>query len=509
MTDLLSPPVAPSPAPAPATPADARAQVLPSLSAMLLDLPALLQSGDPMAPPQAAQLLHQTARALDVVQQPGLARLLRAMETALRQTGALHSTADVSPSPRDVLQLATKDALAHLHTLQAGRSAPVAQLFPAYRAVCKLGGKDSAHPADLWELRWQLAPVAAATADPATQHPALQVAPHSVAPATRALLDQQVLAVVKSADAPAAARLRDLCLGLAQTRSAPADTAFWQAAAGCFDATAHGLLEQDLYTKRLASRVLMHYASVAKAGDGAVAPPDTLVRDLLYYCAQAANTAVMVMDGLPPVLHAVCHSCQLLPQGAPALTTPDAASADDHHLTLDLGRGAEALAVPAPVATALSTPLSDPLAEPLDAAPAATHAAEPADSGLNLSHLVFGDEPVAPKVPTATTVAVAVAPARPAVTAPLEAPPTTPEVAPPVAADTTTDAASTSAADDATAPADAIETEAACAPAERITSTFGTESTALPEAATDEANAALQTPEPAQPIALGTASAVG
>ena len=503
MTDLSSPPAAPRPAPAPAAPADARAQVLPSLSAMLQDLPALLQSSDPMAPPQAAQLLHQTARALDVVQQPGLARLLRAMETALRQPGTLASATntdtgtDTTPSARDVLQLATKDAQAHLHSVQAGRSAPVAHLFPAYRAVCKLGGKDSAHPADLWELRWQLAPITANTAgttnaaDTAAQHPALQVPPHPVAPATRALLDQQVLAVVKSADAPAAARLRDLCLGLAQTRSTAADTAFWQAAAGCFDATAHGLLEQDLYTKRLASRVLMHYASVAKAGDAAaVPPPDTLVRDLLYYCAQAADTAVMVMDGLPPVLQAVCHSCQLLPQGAPAAYDPayDPAQADDSHLTLDLGRGAEALAVPAPMAMPLGTPLSPPFDDPLAASP---HTAEPEDSGLNLSHLVFGDEP-----------APLVAPVVPAV--PAHAP-AAPEAAQPMAADTA------SAADAAIAPvgtADAIETEAAAAPAEGATSTFDAEPAALPEeATTSEANAALETPEATQPIAAATASA--
>ena len=502
MTDLSSPPAAPRPAPAPAAPADARAQVLPSLSAMLQDLPALLQSSDPMAPPQAAQLLHQTARALDVVQQPGLARLLRAMETALRQPGVLAGAADEtpsSPSARDVLQLAAKDALAHLHSLQAGRSAqtpqgmqgpqgsPISHLFPAYRAVCKLGGKDSAHPADLWELPWQLAPITTNTADAAAQHPALQVPPHPVAPATRALLDQQVLAVVKSADAPAAARLRDLCLGLAQTRSTAADTAFWQAAAGCFDATAHGLLEQDLYTKRLASRVLMHYASVAKAGDAAaVTPPDTLVRDLLYYCAQAADTAVMVMDGLPPVLQAVCHSCQLLPQGAPALAAYgpayDAAHADDSHLTLDLGRGAEALAVPTPAAIPLSAPFSDPLA----ALQAAAHAAEPEDSGLNLSHLVFGDEPAAPVAPVVPAHA-----------------PAAPEAAQPMAADTA------SAADAAFAPvgaAAAIETEATAVPAERAISTFDTESAALPEAATSEANAALETPEAAQPIAWDTAS---
>jgi hypothetical protein len=94
--------------------------------------------------------------------------------------------------------------------------------FPAYRAVCKLGGKDSAHPADLWELLWQLAPV------PAPLPARCRYRPTGVAPSTRALLDQQVLAVVKNADAPAAARLRDLCLGLAQTCAAPADTAFWR-----------------------------------------------------------------------------------------------------------------------------------------------------------------------------------------------------------------------------------------------------------------------------------------
>jgi hypothetical protein len=70
--------------------------------------------------------------------------------------------------------------------------------------------------------------------------------------------------------------------------------------------------------KRLASRVLMHYASVARPAT----PPSPAARHpgarSLYYCAQAADTAAMVMDGLPPVLQAICHSCQLLPADAPA-----------------------------------------------------------------------------------------------------------------------------------------------------------------------------------------------
>ncbi|WP_312587377.1 hybrid sensor histidine kinase/response regulator [Comamonas terrigena] len=484
MTDLLTPPAAPTPASA--NLAGARDQVPPSLGAMLQELPALLQSTDPLAPSQAAQLLHQTARALDVVQQPGLARLLRAMETALRQPVAPTGTAPGSPLPRDVLLLAAKDAQAHLQTLQAGRNAQVAHLFPAYRAVCKLGGKDSAHPADLWELLWQLAPV------PAPLPAALQVPPHRVAPSTRALLDQQVLAVVKNADAPAAARLRDLCLGLAQTCAAPADTAFWQAAAGCFDATAHGLLEQDLYTKRLASRVLMHYASVAKAGDSAFTPPpDTLVRDLLYYCAQAADTAAMVMDGLPPVLQAICHSCQLLPADPPARVTQAVTPPGDTTLTLDLGRGAEALAIP----TTVAAPLHDPLAEPRSTTPAAGPSATSDDAGLNLSHLVFGDEPEAPEVP----VEVAEPSGPPAARAPIPQP----------VAQTTGDlsiatpaSAATSAAHDAALPATAGVVEA------MDTSAVPHSATALDNTATPAAAASSVVPHAAGPSEIASVAAV-
>ncbi|MDH1701201.1 response regulator [Comamonas terrigena] len=488
MTDLLTPPAAPTPASAHL--AGARVQVPPSLGAMLQELPALLQSTDPLAPSQAAQLLHQTARALDVVQQPGLARLLRAMEAALRQPAVPTGTAPASPHPRDVLQLAAKDAQAHLQTLQAGRRTQVTHLFPAYRAVCKLGGKDSAHPADLWELRWQLAPV------PAPLPAALQVPPHRVAPSTRALLDQQVLAVVKNADAPAAARLRDLCLGLAQTCAAPADTAFWQAAAGCFDATAHGLLEQDLYTKRLASRVLMHYASVAKAGDSAVTPPpDTLVRDLLYYCAQAADTAAMVMDGLPPVLQAICHSCQLLPADAPAQVTQAAPPPGDATLTLDLGRGAEALAVP----VAVAAPLHDPLAEPYSTTPAADLSSTLDDAGLNLSHLVFGDEPEAPEAPADIAEPSALPAAR--------------KAAPQPVAQTTGDL-STGAAHDAALPAtagvvEAMDTSAVPDSATALDNTAAlaaAASSAVPDAAgpseiaADAAVSAAETPAAAEPV---------
>lgn len=461
MTDLLSP------SPAAAGTADAHALVLPSLSAMLHDLPPLLQSDSPSAAHQAAQLLHQAARALDMVQQPGLARLLRSMEGTLRQPGALHAPAQddaTGPATRDVLLLAARDAMAHLQTLQAGRPAAVAHLFPAYRAVCKLGGKDTAHPADLWELQWQLAPV------PAPLPAALQVAPHAVAPATRALLDQQVLAVVKTADAGAAAQLRDLCLGLAQTRTQASDTAFWHAAAGCFDATAHGLLEQDLYTKRLASRVLMHYAGVAKAADTPVAPPDILVRDLLYYCAQAADTGSMLMDGLPPVLHAVCRNCQLLPADTLAHTAIDTDQPVDSW-TLDLGQGAEAFAAPVVQPVSLATPTPEHTSAPPQELP---------DPGLNLSHLVFGDEPEPPAEPTP---------------APAPAPASTP--APAAAAAPTTEIAT------------ATEKEAAHAPAQsaagQLNSITAPTDTAAPSLA--PADWAEQTPLAPEPLHSPSAEA--
>ena len=99
----------------------------------------------------------------------------------------------------------------------------------------------------------------------------------------RAILDQAVLKIVKTADAAAASTLSQVCTALATGQKALESHTFWMIAAGYFDAMAHALLPADIYTKRTASRILQQYAALAKGESG---PSERLAQDLVFFCAQ-------------------------------------------------------------------------------------------------------------------------------------------------------------------------------------------------------------------------------
>ena len=60
---------------------------------------------------------------------------------------------------------------------------------------------------------------------------------------------------------------------------------FWNLAAAMFEAQHHGLLGFDVFTKRVASRLLAQFR-ILERGDSDVS--ERLARDLLFFCAQAA-----------------------------------------------------------------------------------------------------------------------------------------------------------------------------------------------------------------------------
>jgi chemosensory pili system protein ChpA (sensor histidine kinase/response regulator) len=100
----------------------------------------------------------------------------------------------------------------------------------------------------------------------------------------RARLDTAVLKVVKNGDPAAAKDLADLSLNLAATQTAKQPKIFWKLCSAYFEAVGLGLLPLDIYVKRVGSRILLQYASLAK---GELGVSDRLAQDLLFFCAQA------------------------------------------------------------------------------------------------------------------------------------------------------------------------------------------------------------------------------
>ncbi|CAM4184976.1 Hpt domain-containing protein [Comamonas aquatilis] len=253
----------------------------------------------------ARQQLHQACGALEMVGLGAPAQIMRSMEDAVNrfiQRPELCTAEAAATLERTHFAL-----MEFLETMLAGKEVSAVALFPQYREVATLAGNDKVHPGDLWPAERRAREPDWVGAMPA----ALEYGP-----AARALFDGVVLRLIKSEDREASAQMRDLCLRLAAGKLEDVTArSFWKIAAAFFDAQAHGLIAVDLYVKRMASRVLMQYASMAK-GDSL--PPARLLQDLMFFCAQAkprersgevlkAVQQAYSMDGMPQVDYQVAR----------------------------------------------------------------------------------------------------------------------------------------------------------------------------------------------------------
>ncbi len=174
---------------------------------------------------QTVHLLAQIAQALDSVHLLAPAKLVRSLEQACQPPGPgpeRHASAPTLPTTDTaqhlpaLRQLAHRDLLRHLDALANQQPADTAQLFDSYRALVRLSGKDSAHPADLWEQRQTMPPWPSCPLEITNRYPTLVPCD-----AMRAELDQAVLAWVKAPAPGHAATLCHISLGLAQRPPPP------------------------------------------------------------------------------------------------------------------------------------------------------------------------------------------------------------------------------------------------------------------------------------------------
>ncbi|GKT20238.1 Hpt domain-containing protein [Acidovorax sp. SUPP3334] len=238
----------------------------------------------------ARQQLHQASGALEMVGMGPPALVLRAMESAVQKF--VHRPELCSDEAAGVIERASFALIEYLESVLAGKAVSPVALFPQYRDAQALAGAERVHPADLW-------PVERRFREPDF---AVSVPPLNYGPEARARLDSAVLRIVKTGDLAAAGDLRDICLAFVASQADRQSRAFWKICAGFFEALAQGRLNPDLYVKRVASRVLMQYATLAK-GDPTIA--DRLVQDLLFFCSQAKPLASDEAAGDGSALQAV------------------------------------------------------------------------------------------------------------------------------------------------------------------------------------------------------------
>ena len=234
----------------------------------------------------ARQQLHQAVGALEMVGLEAPAKILRAMESLAQKF--VQRPEFCSDEAANCMERASFALAEYLEGMLKGKTASPVALFPQYRALQELAGADRIHPADLWPPEWRWMPV---TVPPSVQ-------PLAYSAQLRKDWDQAVLRLVKSADAKAASRLKELSLGLAASAAAMQSRTFWMVCAAYFEASALGLFAGDVYSKRVASRVLQQYVSLSK---GNPALSDRLAQDIVFFC----SLAMPVKPETAPVLQIV------------------------------------------------------------------------------------------------------------------------------------------------------------------------------------------------------------
>lgn len=335
MTETVQQPHAAAPAPL-----DPRQLLLPAMQTMAADLLGMLPPAGMVQALQCQQLLQQLLMAADVLQMHSLTKLMQAMDAVLLSLTQISETAP-NPKAGELLQLAMRDTLAYLQSQQSAQPASAQTLFSSYRALTKLQGKDNSHPADLWENAWPLPQL------PVPEH----VAPIAPSAALRAQLDQQVLALLKAPDPAACATLRDISEGLAaHVHAQDQDSTVWLLASAWLDTLRTNLLDLDLFAKRLLSRLLTQYGDLSK---GHYQAQPLLQRDLLFFCAQATETALRQGRPLPEQLLHIQRRCSLQATTAAAPAPSKPAEVAPHAAAHPEAEPAQPLPKPPPLAPAL------------------------------------------------------------------------------------------------------------------------------------------------------------
>lgn len=234
----------------------------------------------------ARQQLHQAVGALEMVGLVAPAKVLRAMETLAQKF--VQRPELCSDEAANCMERGSFALTEYLEGVLKGKSASSVALFPQYRALQELAGADRIHPADLWPPEWRWLPVAVPAGEPVLAYGA----------DVRKEMDHAVLRLVKYADRKAARRLQEISVGLAAGRADLESRTFWMASAAYFESTALGLLAEDVYSKRAASRVLQQYVILAK---GEPTPSDRLAQDLVFFC----SLAIPATPEAAPLLSAV------------------------------------------------------------------------------------------------------------------------------------------------------------------------------------------------------------
>ncbi len=245
-----------------------------------------LQAVDPASLRQARQQLHQAVGALEMVGLGAPAHVLRAMEAAVQRFVQRPQTCNEAAAAK--VERASFALIEYLEAVLNNKPVQPVALFSQYREVQELAAAERVHPADLWPFDHHGMDVDA----PADRSPLACDA------SIRSLFDRLVLLVVKTDSQAAAQQLVKLCAGLSVGADNTRTRTFWRVASGFFEAVAQGLLPSDVYVKRAFSRILMQFVTLSQ---GKLQVSETLLHDLLFFCAQPRDVSELKSPQLAAV----------------------------------------------------------------------------------------------------------------------------------------------------------------------------------------------------------------
>ncbi|WP_066266789.1 hybrid sensor histidine kinase/response regulator [Hydrogenophaga palleronii] len=232
-----------------------------------------LEAVDPVSLRLARQQLHQAVGALEMVGLSCPAQVLLAMEAAVQRFVQRPATCTEAAAAK--VERASFALIEYLEAVLNNKSVQPVALFAQYRDVQELAAAERVHPADLWPF----------------EHRGVEIgAPEKATPleanaAIRSLFDRLVLLVVKTQSTAAAQQLAKLSAGLSAGANEVRARTFWRVSAAFFEAQAQRLLAPDVYVKRATSRILLQFVHILQ---GKRQVSETLLHDLLFFCAQPA-----------------------------------------------------------------------------------------------------------------------------------------------------------------------------------------------------------------------------
>ncbi len=230
---------------------------------------------DPAVMRSARTSIHQGVGALELVGLPEAALVLRASESLVQKFVA--KPHKLTPLVVEQVEHASFALLDFLARLLAGKPVSALAMFPQYRAVQEAAGAERIHPADLWSTDWRWREIASDTSVP----------PRQLDDATRTAMEGHLLGIMRTPQPVlAAARMSEGCAGLGAAATDLQVATLWKLASAVFEAQAQGLLGFDVFSKRVASRLLAQYR-VLERGQNEVS--ERLAQDLLFFCAQAES----------------------------------------------------------------------------------------------------------------------------------------------------------------------------------------------------------------------------